>query len=182
MRMSVCSTAIGGTVASRLSEPGGEPSARARRVPSAGGAPGFGHRIGVSQYGQTCQSGSSGALQLVHACLSFVVQTGQTRKLGSTSAWQTGQLMSAPARRCLDRADLELPLAPVVDVLRRAEEHVDERPDERREQPDERRKPDEERLFDAPLRVAVRPEAEREPEHDRQNDEQVEDQTSESPS
>ena len=34
---------------------------------------------GVSQYGQTCQVGSSGRLQLSHAWRSFVVQTGQTR-------------------------------------------------------------------------------------------------------
>jgi hypothetical protein len=52
---------------------------RARRVPSAGGAPGSAGSIGVSQYGQTCQIGSSGELQLTQACLSFVVQTGQTR-------------------------------------------------------------------------------------------------------
>ncbi len=50
---------------------------RARRVPSAGGAPGAGASIAVSQYGQTCQIGSSGAPQLTHACLSFVGQTGQ---------------------------------------------------------------------------------------------------------
>jgi hypothetical protein len=59
---------------------------RARRVPSAGGAPGAAASIGVSQYGHTCQIGSSGDPQLTHACLSFVVQTGQTRKPESTSA------------------------------------------------------------------------------------------------
>jgi hypothetical protein len=52
---------------------------RARLVPRAGGAPAAGASICVSQYGQICQIGSSGALQFVHACLSFVVQTGQTR-------------------------------------------------------------------------------------------------------
>ena len=35
---------------------------------------------GVSQYGHTCHSGSSGALQRRHASFSFVVQTGQARK------------------------------------------------------------------------------------------------------
>jgi hypothetical protein len=45
----------------------------------AGGVPGTAGSIGVSQYGQTCQIGSSGEPQLTHACLSFVVQTGQTR-------------------------------------------------------------------------------------------------------
>ena len=34
---------------------------------------------GVSQYGHTCQVGSSGRLHEVHAWRSFVVQTGQTR-------------------------------------------------------------------------------------------------------
>ena len=75
----------------------------------------------------------------------------------------------------LDRADLELALTPVVDELRRAEEHVDERPDERREQPDERREPDEERVLDAALRVAERPVAEREPEHDEHHDGHLDD-------
>ena len=138
-----------------------------RRGWSAGGAPtGGASCIGVSQYGQTCQIGSSGALQLVHACLSFVVQTGQTRKLGSTSGVADGAADVGRGEPRLDRADLELALAPVVDELRRAEQHVDERPDERREQPDERREPDEERLLDAPGRVAERPVAQREPEHD----------------
>ena len=34
---------------------------------------------GVSQYGHTCQVGSSGRVHEVHAWRSFVVQTGQTR-------------------------------------------------------------------------------------------------------
>src|SRR5205807_4118921 len=54
---------------------------------------------GVSQYGHICQSASSGALQLAHDCLSFVVQTGQTRYVKSTSALQTGQKRSRRERR-----------------------------------------------------------------------------------
>ena len=82
------------------------PAARGCRgaaCPSAGGAPAFGVCIVVSQYGQTCHIGSSGALQLEHACLSFVVQTGQTRKLGSTSAVADREAMSAAAARLIAR-------------------------------------------------------------------------------
>ena len=46
--------------------------------------------MGVSQYGQICQSVSSGALHVAHACRSFVVQTGQTRNESSISARHTG--------------------------------------------------------------------------------------------
>ena len=49
---------------------------------------------GVAQWGQICQSASSGALHLTHACFSRVVQTGQTRKVASTAARQTGQCRS----------------------------------------------------------------------------------------
>ncbi len=49
---------------------------------------------GVSQYGHTCQSASSGALQFAHDCRNRVVQTGQIRNAGSTSARQTGQCIS----------------------------------------------------------------------------------------
>ncbi len=54
---------------------------------------------GVSQYGHTCHSASSGALQVTQACFSFVVQTGQTRYVASTSARQTGQWRSRRASR-----------------------------------------------------------------------------------
>src|SRR5579859_2146008 len=53
---------------------------------------------GVSQYGHTCQTASSGALQLTQACFSFVVQIGHTRKDASTGARQTGQLRSCASR------------------------------------------------------------------------------------
>ena len=52
---------------------------------------GVGDAIGVSQYGQTCQSGSSGALQVEQDWRRRVVHTGQTRKFSSISARQTGQ-------------------------------------------------------------------------------------------
>ena len=58
---------------------------------SRGSSPSAAGSTGVSQYGHTCHSASSGALQFVHACFSFVVHTGQTRKSAPTSARQTGQ-------------------------------------------------------------------------------------------
>ena len=57
--------------------------ADATRWPSASDA---GVSTGVSQNGHTCHNASSGALQFIHDCLSFVVQTGQTRNEASTSA------------------------------------------------------------------------------------------------
>jgi hypothetical protein len=46
---------------------------------------GSSERTSVSQYGQTFQCCSSGALQRRHAFFSFDVQTGQIRKLDSIS-------------------------------------------------------------------------------------------------
>ncbi len=65
---------------------------RGGRFASAIGIAAFGScSIGVSQYGHTCQSASSGRLQVTQACRSLVVQTGQTRNSAPTSARQTGQ-------------------------------------------------------------------------------------------
>ena len=57
------------------------------RSSSAGKAGG----ISVAQYGQTCQSDSSGCPHVGHADFSRVVHTGQTRYEASTRARQTGQ-------------------------------------------------------------------------------------------
>src|SRR6185369_16612048 len=84
IRMRERSTAIGGRVYSeRRLRLGGRTSKVGKSTEVGSTA--------VSQYGHTCQSASSGALQLVHACFSFVVQTGQTRNSFETSARQTGQ-------------------------------------------------------------------------------------------
>src|ERR1700730_11030458 len=84
IRMSERSTAIGGRVyTARRLRLGG-------RTSNVGNSTADGS-TGVSQYGQTCQSASSGALQLTQACFNFVVQTGQTRHSVGTSAGQTGQ-------------------------------------------------------------------------------------------
>src|SRR5262249_9038886 len=51
----------------------------------------------------------------------------------------------------------------------------DERADEGRDQPEQRRQRDQEWILQPALRVLVRPEAEREPEHEREEHEAVED-------
>ena len=115
-------------------------AARAWRARARGAArPARSTPTGVSQYGQTCQAGSSGRLQLVQAWRSFVVQTGQTRKSGSTSQPQTRAAQLGAAEPRLDRLDLELALAHVLEVLGRPEQHVDQRPEERRDRAEQRR-------------------------------------------
>ena len=91
--------------------------------------------IGVSQYGHTCHSASSGRWHATHACRSFVVQTGQTRKSVVDLGTADRALQVAAAEPLLHRPDLELALAHVLEVLGRAEEHVDQRADERRSTP-----------------------------------------------
>src|SRR5690349_7575747 len=81
-----------------------------------------------------------------------------------------------PARKpLLHRLDLELALAHVFEVLRRPEEHVDERADVRQHEPDRNRDGDEDRILDAALRVLVDPVRDREPQDDQEEDEQVAD-------
>ncbi len=73
----------------------------------------------------------------------------------------------------LHRFDLELALTRVLDVLRRPEEHVDDRPEERREEPEQRRQSDEPRIFDTTACVLERPVRGRKPENDDERDPQV---------
>jgi hypothetical protein len=82
--MSERSTAIGGAVYSERRRRLGGRTSNVGKSTATGSTD-------VSQYGHTCQSASSGALQFTHACFSFVVQTGQTRNSFETSARQTGQ-------------------------------------------------------------------------------------------
>ena len=130
-----------------------------------------GDSTGVSQYGQICQSGSSGALQRRHACFSFVVQTGQARKVVDLGAADRAALAAVEA--LLHRLDLELALAHVLEVLGRAEEHVEERPEEGREDAERDGHREEPRVLDPALRVLVDPEGRREPEDDDEEEEDV---------
>src|SRR5581483_8979984 len=70
----------------------------------------------------------------------------------------------------LDRADLEIPFPHLVEILGRAEEHVDQRADERQRERDQRRERDQPPVGDAPPRVLVRPERDGEPEDDADRD------------
>ena len=72
----------------------------------------------------------------------------------------------------LHRPDLELALVHVLEVLRRAEDRVDERADEREDERGRDGDRDEDRIGDAPPRVLVRPEHEREPEDDEEEQRQ----------
>src|SRR5262249_14306861 len=73
-------------------------------------------------------------------------------------------LGAAGLEALLDRLDLELALAHLVEILGWTEEHVDERAEERREEPEQRREGDDPRAVDPPPRVLERPVADREPE------------------
>ncbi len=75
----------------------------------------------------------------------------------------------------LHRADLELALADVLEVLRRPEEEVDERADERRHEAEQRRHRDQPRILDPPARVLVDPVRAGQPEDDDEEDRQVPD-------
>src|SRR4051794_11246380 len=92
---------------------------------------------------------------------------------GADRADQEGLVDLGPADRTvqvaarealLHRLDLELALTNVLEVLGRAEEHVDQRADERRHQAEHGRHPDEPRVLDPPTRVLVDPEGRRQPE------------------
>ena len=164
-RMRVRSTAM---------RPGGYPTrARRRRGASPGGER---HDVVVAgrsasrSTGTPATAASSGRLQVTHACRSLVVQTGQTRKSSSTSARQTGQCRSRAAEALLHRLDLELALAHVLEVLGRPEEHVDQRPDERRSTPSRVETHDEQRILDPAPRVLVHPVDGRDPEDDHEED------------
>ena len=78
----------------------------------------------------------------------------------------------APAEPRLHLLDLELPLAYVVEVLRRAEQHVDEQADERHEA-EQGAIHDEPRILDPPARVLVHPVGEREPEDEQEEEQQA---------
>src|SRR6266508_5335551 len=81
----------------------------------------------------------------------------------------------AAGQPLLHRLDLELPLAHVLEVLGRAEEHVHERADVGNDQSDRDGGRDQHRVLDSALGVFVDPVADREPERDQEKEEQVPD-------
>ena len=94
--------------------------------------------IGVSQNGHTCQSGSSGCLAGDARLLELRRADRADQELGLDRRAAHRAVRLAPGRALLHRANLELALADVLEVLRRTEEEVDQRPEERRHQTEER--------------------------------------------
>src|SRR5437763_4991081 len=92
------------------------------------------------------------------------------RHLGPADAAVEG----AAGETLLHRLDLELALAHVLEVLRRPEQHVHERAEVWDHEADRHGGGDQDRILDAPLRVLVDPVADREPERDQEEEEQVE--------
>jgi hypothetical protein len=83
--------------------------------------------------------------------------------------------MVAAVEPLLHRPDLELPLANVLEVLGRPEEHVDQRPEERRHGAEHRRHRHEPGIVDPAARVLVHPEDRRDPEDDHEEDREIAD-------
>src|SRR6266568_1104841 len=81
----------------------------------------------------------------------------------------------APREPLLHRLDLELPLPHVLEILRRPEEHVDQRADVGNDETDRDGGCDQDRIFDPPLGVLVDPVADGEPERDQEEIDQVQD-------
>ena len=130
--------------------------------------------IGVSQYGQTCQSASSGLLQIG----ARLAQLGRADRADEEVLVDLGPadraVQIAGAEPLLHRPDLELALAHVLEVLGRPEQHVDERADER-DEAERGRDPDEQPVLDAAPRVLVDPVDGRDPEDDHEEDREVPD-------
>ena len=99
--------------------------------------------------------------------------THEERRLDARPADRA--LAAAQTEPLLHRLDLELALAHVLEVFRGAEEHVDERTEERREKPEQRREPHDPAIADPAARVLVDPEGDPEPEDDDEEDPDVAD-------
>ena len=167
IRMSVCLHGHRrGTVTTRRDGDDGTRTA-AVRPPSARPASRSAGRPATAPRAAPCSS--------THACFSFVVQIGQTRNDRVDLGAADRAVQVALREAILHRLDLELALAHVLEVLRRPEEHVDERAEERHDDADEHGHPDDPRILDPPLRVLVDPVERREPDDDGEEDQQVAD-------
>ena len=131
------------------------------------------YSIGVSQNGQTCHAASSGLPQ-------FDARLPQLRRADRADEELLVDLGAADravevarAEPPLHRLDLELALAHVLEVLRRAEQHVDQRPDERARRPIARHDTDDQLVRDAPAGVLEDPVDRRDPEDEHEEDREV---------
>src|SRR5919106_2744357 len=95
---------------------------------------------------------------------------GQELRLDHRATHRTALGM---AERLLHRLHLELPLANVLDVLGRPEEHVQERPQERHGETESNRHAEEDRILDPPPRVLVHPVRRGEPEDGEEEEDDV---------
>ena len=127
---------------------------------------------GVSQNGHTCQRRSSGALQPDARLAEPRRAHGADEEAGLDRGAAHGTTFVRRAQR-LERLHLELALAHLVQVLGRPEEHVDDGADEGRHEAEHRRHRDEPGILDAAPRVLVRPVADREPEDDEEEEQEV---------
>ena len=164
-----CGGASKDAVASGSSSSSSAPLERRRRLRlrGVGVTPG----ISASQYGQMRHDGSSGlaqfdarVLELAHAA-----RAAQEVTLDLGVAVRAQEVVQRVQPR-LGRLHLELALAHVLEVLGRADDHVDDGPHER-EQRGRRRAGDEHRIGDAPARIGIRVVDERQP-HDHEDEDQ----------
>src|SRR5579884_580991 len=130
------------------------------------------------------RAATSNAVMICTGAMSTTPNCFAKLMFSSRSDWQRAVASLANAGNAMVIAGLSqwgLPFADMIaysintEIFGRPEEHVDERPDERDHERDERREPDEQRVLDPPSGVLVRPVAEREPEHEREEREAVED-------
>ena len=146
-----------------------EPRRRRRLLDAGGAAP-----VSASQYGHIRHAGSSGlaagvaaVLELAHAARAAQEVAPRPRSRSAGTAGSRAARSRASAA-CISSSRS----AHVVEVLRRAHDHVDDRPDER-EQRRERRAADQHRIVDPAPGVGERPEDERQPDDDEDEDEDV---------
>src|SRR5262249_7828313 len=112
----------------------------------------------------------------VHARLLELGRANRADEEVDTDLRAADRTMQIASRESLlHRLDLELALANIFEVLRRAEEHVHERAEERRDQSEHDGHRDEPRVFDPSPRVLVDPVRDREPEDDEEEQQQVAD-------
>src|SRR6185503_17019746 len=99
-------------------------------------------------------------------------RTGQERRLDDRA---TDRAALGGPERLLHRLDLELALPHLLEVLGRAEEHVEKRAEERREDPERHGHCEKPRILDPAARVLVDPEGRGEPKDDEEEEEDVAD-------
>lgn len=99
------------------------------------------------------------------------LRTGEPVALGRVLTTRAGRLGQTPQTQ-LRCPRLQLPLANVLEELRRAQDRVDHRSDERNQR-GHRRRPHQHRILDPPLGVGVGPVDQRQVDHRQEQDQQI---------